>query len=126
MPITTAGRNFLVQAALNDSSPTFFNAANAHLGVGSSSTAFSAAHTDLQAASDKLRKGMMATFPQRADNVATFKSSFGDSEANFAWAEWALFNNSSGGLMLSRKVESLGTKASGTWELTVTLTLTLA
>jgi hypothetical protein len=63
--------------------------ANAHIGVGDSSTAFSAAHTDLQAASNKLRKAMDATYPQQATNVLTFRSTFGTSEANWAWAEFA-------------------------------------
>ena len=35
-----------------------------------------------------------------------------------------MFNGSSGGRMLNRKVEALGTKASGTtWALTVTLSI---
>jgi hypothetical protein len=46
------------------------------------------------------------------------------SDANFAWQEWAVFNASSTGRMLNRKVESLGTKtSSAAWTLTVTITL---
>jgi hypothetical protein len=123
MALTTAGRNFIATSIINSGSPTFFTNANAHLGVGSSDTAFSAAHTDLQAATEKLRKGMESSFPTISTNELTFKSSFGTSEANFAWNEWGVFNHSSTGTMLSRKVESLGTKSSGTWVLTVTLTV---
>lgn len=127
MALTNAGRDFLAQAAVNDSSPTFFTNANAHIGVGDSSTAFNASHTDLQAASNKLRKAMDATYPQRSANVLTFKSTFTTSDANFAWEEWGIFNASSSGVMLNRKAESLGTKTSAqTWAFTCTLTVTAA
>jgi hypothetical protein len=47
--------------------------------------------------------------------------------ANVAWQEWGLFNNTtSGGTMLNRKVESLGTKTEAqTWQFTCTITLTV-
>ncbi len=122
MALTTAGRNFIAQAIINDT-PTFFNNANANIGVGDNATAFSAAQTDLQAATNKLRKSMEVGFPTRTDNVLTFKASFGDAEANWAWNEWGVFNAASSGVMINRKVESLGTKSGGTWNLTVTNTL---
>jgi hypothetical protein len=122
MALTTAGATFLMQALIDDS-PTFYTNANAYLGVGDSSTAFAIGQTDLQAASNKLRKGMEATYPTRSSNAVTFRSLFGTSEANFAWNEWAVFNASSSGTMFSRKVESLGTKTSAAaWQFTVTLT----
>lgn len=126
MPLTNAGRDFIAQAIINDSSPTFFTSANAYIGVGDSTTAFAAAQTDLQASTNKLRKAMDSTYPQRSTNALTFKSSFSTGEANFTWAEWGVFNGSSGGTMLSRKVDALGAKTSGTWVLTVTLTLSVA
>lgn len=111
-------------------SVTAFDNTNAHLGVGDSSTAAAATQTDLQAATNKLRKAMDATYPQHTDGTGAagnaqivYKSTFGSSDANFAWAEWATFNASSAGRMLNRKVEALGTKTTGTWVLTVTLTL---
>lgn len=126
MAITNAGAVLAAQCLINDS-PTFLNNANAYLGVGDSSTAFSAAHTDLQAASNKLRKGMDSTYPQRSSNVITFRSTYGTSEANFAWNEHATFNASSSGTMFNRKVESLGTKTSAqTWQLTVAVTIAAA
>ena len=124
MALTTAGRNFIAAAIVNSGTPTFFTNANSYIGVGDSTTAFSAAHTDLQASTNKLRVAMEATFPTIATNVLVFKSSFGDAQANFAWQEWAVFNASSAGTMLARKVESLGTKTSGTWVVTATLTVT--
>jgi hypothetical protein len=108
-----------------------FSNANAYIGVGDSSTAAAATQTDLQAATNKLRKAMEATYPQHTDGTGAssnaqivFRSVFGSTDANFAWAEWGVFNASSAGRMLNRKVESLGTKASGTtWTLTITLSL---
>lgn len=126
MPLTDAGRNHMLGLMIGEAL-TAFNNANAHLGVGDSSTAFSAAQTDLQASTNKLRKAMDATYPSRATNVLTARSTFGTSEANFAWQEWGLFNGSSGNVMASRKVESLGTKTSAqSWQLTATITFTTA
>lgn len=108
---------------------TYFNNGNAHIGVGDGSTAEAATQTDLQG-SNKTRKAMSATFPTHTDGTTsasatvTFKSSFGSTDANHAWNEWGVFNGSTGGRMLNRKVISLGTKSSGdTWNLTVTITI---
>jgi len=126
MALTDAGRNHLVQAGIG-AGVTAFSNANAYIGVGDSSTAFSAAHTDLQASTNKLRKAMDATYPSGASNVIAFRSTFATGDANYAWNEWAIFNASSSGTMLSRKVESLGTKTSSqTWQFTATLTFTTA
>lgn len=126
MALTNAGRDFISQVIINDGSPVFFNNTNSHIGVGDSTTAFTASQTDLQASSNKARKGMEATFPTRTNNQLVFKSSFGTTDANFAWQEWGVFNASSGGVMLNRKVESLGSKNGGNWLLTVTLTINIS
>jgi len=111
---------------------TYFNNAQAAIGVGDSTTAAAATHTNLQAATNKLRKAMDASQPAHTDATTsgaasiTFKSTFGTSDANFAWQEWGVFNSTTDatGRMLNRKVESLGTKtSSATWVFTVTLTL---
>jgi hypothetical protein len=126
MAITNAGAVLAAQCLMNDSA-TFLNSSNAHLGVGDSSTAFAAAQTDLQAASNKLRKGMEASYPTRSSGALTLRSLFGTSEANFAWNEWGSFNASSSGTMFTRKVESLGTKTNTqSWQLTATITLAAA
>ena len=126
MALTNAGAVLVATCLMNDSA-TFMNASNAHLGVGDSSTAFSAAHTDLQAASNKLRKAMEASYPTRSAGALTLRSLYGTSEANFAWNEWGSFNASSGGTMVTRKVESLGTKTSAqSWQLTATITFAAA
>jgi hypothetical protein len=126
MAITNTGAILAAQCLMNDSA-TFLNNSNAHLGVGSSNTAFAAAQTDLQAATDKLRKAMEASYPTRSSGALTFRSLYGTSEANFAWQEWAVFNASSSGTMFSRKVESLGTKTNTqSWQLTATITVAAA
>jgi hypothetical protein len=124
MPLTDAGAIVIASALLGDGLVPILNNANAFLGVGDSTTVFSKAHTDLQAASNKLRKVMDSTYPQRSGAVLTFRSTFSTGEANFAWQEWGAFNASSGGSMFSRKVESLGTKTSAqSWQLTATGTV---
>lgn len=126
MAITNAGAILAAQCLMNNSA-TFLDSSNAHLGVGDSSTAFAAAQTDLQAATNKVRKAMDASYPTRSSGALTFRSTYSASEANFAWAEWGVFNASSSGTMFSRKVESLGTKTNTqTWVLTATVTVAAA
>lgn len=125
MPLTTAGRDFVTAAIINSGPPTFFDASNARLAVGDSTTAFDAAQTDLQAATNKLRK-LVSSAPGLVDNVITLAATFGDAEANFAWEEIGVFNDPTAGTMLCRVVQNLGTKASGSWNLTHALTITAA
>jgi len=114
----------LLEDLLIGAGGTVFNNANSHIGVGDSTTAAAASQTDLQAATNKLRKAMEATFPSRASQTLSFKSVFGTSDANYAWEEFGIFNAAAAGTMLNRKVENKGTKASGeTWTITVTVTI---
>lgn len=125
-------RNLLVNTGLTDIGSglttaglaTPYTNANANIGVGDSVTAAAVGQTDLQAASNKLRKAMDVTYPTVANGVYTFRSTFATTDANFAWQEWAVFNASSTGRMLNRAVSSLGTKTSAqSWQLTVTITI---
>lgn len=126
MALVNLARDMSADAVIGGSTYTKFNAANAHLGVGDSSTAFDVSQTDLQAASNKLRKAMDATYPSRSGNVVTYRATFGTSEANYAWNEVGVFNAVSGGQMLSRLVSALGTKtSSASWQLTLTQTWVL-
>lgn len=126
MALVNLARDIIADALIGGSDFTRFNNANAHLGVGDSSAAFAASQTDLQAATNKHREPMDATYPQRATNVLTFRATFETADANHAWNEWGIFNAVSAGEMLNRVVESLGTKTSAaTWEFTVTLTIAL-
>jgi len=106
---------------IGDSANHFANA-NATIGVGDSDTAAAAAQTDLQAASNKTYNGMEATFPSVASQVISFKASFATGEANYVWNEWVI-RQSTSEICLNRKVDSLGTKVSGTWTLEITITL---
>lgn len=129
MPLTNAARDHITKALIGSAGLTTFANANAYLGVGDSATAFAVAQTDLQAATNKLRKAMDATFPTdppSPSNRLTFRSTFATTDANWVWAEWGVFNSSTTGTMLNRVVQALGTKTSAAaWQLTVTLDLTV-
>lgn len=115
----------LMEDLLVGAGGTVYNNANARIGVGDSNTAAAASQIDLQAASNKLRKAMDATFPSRAAQTLSFKSSFTGAEANYAWQEWGVFNSATANVgMLNRKVEALGTKTTGTWTLQADISIT--
>jgi len=102
---------------------TVYNATNARIGVGDSTAAFDATHTDLQG-TNKLYKGMDSGYPTFGTaQKAVFKASFGTTEANWAWNEWSVDNGATALKNLNRKVASLGSKSGGTWALTVELIL---
>lgn len=104
---------------------------NSRIGVGDSSTASTATMTDLQAATNKMRKVADQTHTDGTvvgSASMTFVSTFATGDANWVWNEWAIFNgdgaNTVAGRMLCRRVEALGTKTSAaTWQLTITLSL---
>lgn len=116
----------------------YYSNANATISVGDSTTAAADTQTELQAATNRVRVAMDATYPLHTDSTGTagsksisFRSTYGTAVANWAWQEWGIFNGpgtggppTTGGRMLNRKVESLGTKTSAaTWVLTITLSL---
>jgi hypothetical protein len=103
-------------------SANHFNNTYAQIGVGDDDTAADATQTDLQATTNKTYKGMETSYPTSTTQKATFKASFGDSEANYTWNEWVV-KQSTSGKCLNRKVDALGTKSSGTWTLEVSITL---
>lgn len=122
--LVTAGITALLNLLIG-AGGTAFNNANAYLGVGDSTTAAAIGQTDLQAASNKVRKAMDATYPQVSANVVTFRCTFATGEANFSIQEQATFNAAAAGTMLNRKVTDLGTKTSAsTLQLTMTITIT--
>ncbi|MET0993998.1 MAG: hypothetical protein ABWY20_07905 [Mycobacterium sp.] len=110
--------------AIGAGGTTAYNNANAEIGVGDSATAAVATHTDLQAASNKLYKAMVATYPIRTNQSVEWRSDFLTAEANWAWAEWSIRNGVTRNKNLNRKVEALGTKTTGTWTMSGTATLT--
>jgi len=108
--------------------------------VGDSSTADAANQTDLVAATNKWYEDNDASFPAiNGFNGIDFKSSFGAADGNFAWNEYGIIipgittpaaitpaaTKPTNYTLLNRKSPAaLGTKAAGTWTLTVTITLT--
>ncbi len=110
---------------LTGGTATAFSNANARIGVGNGTAAAEDTQTDLQGGS-KAYKAMDATYPlvgDLADKKVTFRATFGSGEANFAWEEWVVDNGGTGLKTLNRKVESLGTKSSGSWQITVEISL---
>lgn len=105
---------------------------HARVGAGNSTTAAAATQTDLQASAGSTNRYFMtmdATFPSRASQTLTFKSTFASADGNFAWQEWGIDAGTAAGNtvtapLLNRKVESMGTKSTGqTWVATVTITI---
>lgn len=111
----------LVTGAVSGADHIFDNS-HAQIGVGDSTDEEDATETDLQAATNKTYKAMEGGYPTSTSQKATFKSSFGSSDANYAWQEWVV-KQSTSAICLNRKVESLGTKSTGTWTLEVDITL---
>ncbi len=106
-------------------SPTAFSNANARIGVGDSSTAESAAHTGLQAASNKAYAAMESGYPQRSGTTVTFRSVFGSAAGNFSWQEFTVVNAASDtGKNLNRKVSNQGSKVAGqTWTCDISVSI---
>ena len=137
MGLTNAGTEVIASVLLGDGSYVLFDNTNAALGVGDDSTVFAASQTRLQAevnATSAIRSSMNSGLPSRdpdadgSDNLTRYQSTFGTAEGNFNWLEWGVFNNvaASGGNMLCRVVEDLGTKTSASkWVFEVDLTVTV-
>jgi hypothetical protein len=120
--LVTAGIGVLLSLLRGDTGVTPFNNTNAHLGVGDSTSGTAVGQTDLQAPTNRLRRPMNATYPQISAPNIQFQSTFGSGDANFSWNEIGTFNASSGGTMLNRVVQALGTKIAGSaWSLTETI-----
>lgn len=131
--LTTAGLARLT-SLLTAGGGQALTATACRLGVGDSSTVFAAGQTDLQASAGSTHRQfnvMDATYPSISGGVITFKATFATGEANFVWNEWCVDvgaptvtqGTTVNALMLNRKVQALGTKASGSWALTATVTL---
>lgn len=125
------GRKHLWERLTGLGAPTLFDATNARLGVGDSAAAVVETQTDLQAAVNKLRKVMAATYPSIEaspnDHKLDLRSDFGPGEAEYTWNEGATFNAAAAGSMFNRALfaPSPGVKPAGqTWTLVETLVIT--
>jgi hypothetical protein len=114
---------------------------NAVMGVGSTSTA--AAITDVALGADNTSGAwyqvMDNTYPTVSAGVITGQCSVATGNANYAWNEWcfasgtgavtngiaigSVFATNASKAMWNHKIQSLGTKSSGTWVLVATVTL---
>ena len=112
----------LVTGVVSGAEHIFDNTA-AKIGVGDSTDEEDATETGLQAPTNKCHKAMEGGYPTSLTQKATFKASFGSGDANYAWNEWVVQHTNDAGVALNRKVESLGTKSTGTWTLEVDITL---
>lgn len=113
-------------------------AGTSRLGVGNGVTAVAASDTDLSAAAGSANRWFQisdAAYPTVSAQTLTMKSTFATGDGNFAWQEWGIdgggatsantvgTNTASLAALLNRKIASLGTKVSGSWALTVTITV---
>ena len=107
---------------------TAFDNANAKIYVGTDTTSENASQTGVLAQGpNKAYAAMDSGYPQVSGRTATFRASFGDSAANFAWAESSVTNGDGvGSVAMNRKVSTMGTKNGGTWTLQMTITLVSA
>jgi len=128
------GENLFLTVGINElwslltgGSANHFDNTNAQIGIGNDkTTAPAASQTDLQGAS-KTYKAMDTSYPTTPSNgQVQFKSTFGSSDANYEWGEFAV-KQSVSAKCLNRSTNSgagWGTKATGTtWTITVTLSI---
>jgi hypothetical protein len=123
-----------VSDLLTSNTPKPFSSAYGVSGVGTSTTAFSAAHTALQGTAYYMG---LDSAPGSTNGVITAYSTFTGSNANHAWEEWCWaiatttpvastnFNTATTtGVMLNRKVQAMGTKvATAVWTLAAQATI---
>lgn len=106
------------------------------LGTGNGAGSAAAGDTDLGAAAGSANRWfqiMDATFPSVASNVLTAKATFATGDGNYAWNEWGLDIGTptvtssavvAATLLNHKTAAALGTKTTGSWALTVTITIT--
>jgi len=118
-------------ALLAGTGATKFDNANANMGVGDDPTAADHEQTGLLGAANagthKLYVAMDGSYPTYGTaQKATWRSTFASADANFHWQEITVANgNSDAAKNLNRKVQDMGTKASGsTWVATLEITVT--
>lgn len=103
---------------------TKYDNTNAHIIVGTGTTAASASDTEATFTSG-VKKGMDTGYPTYGSSqTVTFQATYGGTEANQAWNEFGVLNAATGGKLLNRKVSNQGTKASGQiWQVQLQITL---
>lgn len=132
--LTTVGLNRIGSLVIAGGGQGMSNTAT-RLGVGNGAGSAAVGDTDLGAAAGSSNRWFMtmdATFPSQSNGVITAKASFATGDGNFAWNEWGLDIGTptvsasatvNSPLVNHKTSAALGTKVSGTWVLTVTITL---
>lgn len=109
-----------------------YDATHTAIGAGDTNTAAAASQTDLAATVNAANRWvqLVDSTPAFASQVLTCVATFATGNGNFAWAEWAIGQNTSSAAaaitapMLNRKVAALGTKTSAAaWAFTTTITI---
>lgn len=133
--LTTAGLNRLTSLLIAGGGQGL-TATATRLGVGNGVGTAAVGDTDLSAAAGAANRQfyiMDATYPQQSNGVVTCKSTFASADANFTWNEWGLDvgaptvanGTTVAALLFNHKTSAaLGTKTTGAWGLTVTVTIT--
>lgn len=100
---------------------TPFNAANARLAIGTSTTAAAASQTTLVA---EAARQIVDSAPTVSTNQVSFVATFGTGSANVSWQETCVVNAATAGTLMNRLVANFGTKtSSASWTYTHSLSL---
>lgn len=132
--LTTVGLNRLTNLLIGGGAQAMTNT-SARLGVGNGAGSAAVGDTDLGAAVGSANRWfqiMDATYPQQSNGVLTVKATWATGDGNYAWNEWGIdvgtptvsSGNTVAALLFNHKTSAaLGTKTSGAWALTVTVTI---
>lgn len=133
--LVTAGLNLMTSRLTT--AEQVWDETHVALAVGDSSTGDAIGDTDMVAATNKYYRVMDSSFPTQANGVLTFRATYGSGIAEFAWNEYGVIipdtstvytsgtTKQASYVLFNRKAPaSLGTKSSGTWVFTVTITVT--
>lgn len=133
--VVSTGQNIILDAGASEmlklicgTGGTAYNNTNAKMYVGTDTTPENASQTGVIAqSSNRAYANMDGGYPQVDGRTATFRASFGDDSANFAWNEASISNGTGvGSVAMNRKVSTMGTKSGGTWTLQMTISLVSA
>lgn len=125
--VTTAGANKLWKLGVNQGALQAWDATHTRIGVGSGSTAATAADVDLTGPSKYWQILDAAGTP--STNALAMTATHPTGQSNFAWAEYGIDSGTASGatvtvVLFNHAVVSLGTKTSAAaWAFTCTLTL---
>lgn len=132
--LTTVGLNRLTNLLIGGGAQALTNT-SLRLGTGNGAGSAAIGDTDLGAAAGSANRWfqiMDATFPQQSNGVLTAKASWATGDGNYAWNEWGMdvgtptvtSSATVNALFFNHKTSAaLGTKVSGVWALTVTVTI---